>query len=239
MKKIIIFGFPHCGTTILRSIISHIKGVYEIVDEFESVEKSNVDIKDLEKNEEIKYVLCKYPYLIKENELKENYKDYIKIFIVRNPLFVFTSLNKRFQNLDKDHSIQKYKATIEAFNKYKNNKNLVENMHLIRYEDLFEKEYENMKELLKKSNIEYDDEIFKNENYKNRVQHLKESIIPIDQPKNEDHDKYRLYQINQPFKNNNKKDEIKLYKEQYEEIIKDENIKKIFPKVEEFNVIFL
>ena len=29
-KKIIIFGFPHSGTTILRNIISHIENVYEI-----------------------------------------------------------------------------------------------------------------------------------------------------------------------------------------------------------------
>ena len=30
-KKVIIFGFPHSGTTILRNIISHIENVFDIV----------------------------------------------------------------------------------------------------------------------------------------------------------------------------------------------------------------
>ena len=33
MKKILIFGFPHSGTTILKSIIGHIDNVEEIINE--------------------------------------------------------------------------------------------------------------------------------------------------------------------------------------------------------------
>ena len=101
-KKIIIFGFPHSGTTILRNIISHIENVYEIVDEV-SLINDKIDYTNY------KFVLCKYPYLINENELLTTYYDYIKIFIIRNPLYVFSSLNKRFENkpLDNNHSINK------------------------------------------------------------------------------------------------------------------------------------
>ena len=35
--KIIIFGFPHCGTTILRSIISHIGNVDDLITELKTV----------------------------------------------------------------------------------------------------------------------------------------------------------------------------------------------------------
>ena len=33
MTKILICGFPHCGTTILKCIIGHINDVEEIIDE--------------------------------------------------------------------------------------------------------------------------------------------------------------------------------------------------------------
>ena len=92
-KKIIIFGFPHSGTTILRSILSHIENVYEIVDEVDKIDETNIDYTNYN------FVLCKWPYLINENYLLENYSDYIKIFIVRNPVYIFSSLNKRFTPL--------------------------------------------------------------------------------------------------------------------------------------------
>ena len=42
VKKIIIFGFPHCGTTILRTILSHIPEVYEIVYETEYIDEKEI-----------------------------------------------------------------------------------------------------------------------------------------------------------------------------------------------------
>ena len=45
-KKIIIFGFPHSGTTILRNIISHIENVYEIVDEVSKIDDNIEPIKE-------------------------------------------------------------------------------------------------------------------------------------------------------------------------------------------------
>ena len=39
MNKIIIFGFPHCGTTILKSIIGHIDEVQEIIHECSYIEQ--------------------------------------------------------------------------------------------------------------------------------------------------------------------------------------------------------
>ena len=40
-------------------------------------------------NQQIKkYIMCKYPQA-KVEFFEEKYKDYIKIFIMRNPLFVF------------------------------------------------------------------------------------------------------------------------------------------------------
>tara|TARA_A100001015_G_C14740200_1_gene613360 strand:+ start:93 stop:341 length:249 start_codon:yes stop_codon:yes gene_type:complete len=69
-QKIIIFGFPHCGTTILKSIIGHIEDVYEIYKETKLINISTTK----------QFILCKYPFTLDEF-FDEKYKDYIKIFI--------------------------------------------------------------------------------------------------------------------------------------------------------------
>ena len=114
-KKVIIFGFPHSGTTILRNIISHIENVFDIVDEVINIDDHLNDYSSY------KFVVCKYPYLINEDSLLTEYSDYFKIFLIRNPLYVFSSLNKRFeyQSLDLNHSIEKYINTVKEFNKFK------------------------------------------------------------------------------------------------------------------------
>ena len=40
-QKILICGFPHCGTTILKSIIGHIEDLEEIYNENEVITKNS------------------------------------------------------------------------------------------------------------------------------------------------------------------------------------------------------
>jgi len=164
-KKIIIFGFPHSGTTILRCILGHINNLYEIEDEIFKIDDNNSDYINYN------FVLCKWPYVINENDLKKNYADYIKIFIMRNPLYVFSSLNKRFKNniLDHNHDVNKYIDTMKEFNKFKNNENNINNLFLIRYEDMFENNYKNLKYIFDKIGFNYNDDIFDNSKYINKV----------------------------------------------------------------------
>ena len=91
VKKIILFGNAHSGTTILESIINHSPNVYTV-----RGERLNVRDIDIERCIEQKkeYVLIKYPRTYQTFFGKE-YKDYIKIFIIRNPVYVFSSLNRR------------------------------------------------------------------------------------------------------------------------------------------------
>jgi len=94
INRILICGFPHCGTTIFKSIIGHIDEVEEIINETMVIDK--------ESNK--KFILCKWPYTHK-TFFEEKYENYIKIFIIRNHLFVFSSLNKRFDYKNrKDHN---------------------------------------------------------------------------------------------------------------------------------------
>ena len=225
-KKIIIFGFPHSGTTILRNIISHIENVYEIVDEKIKIDDDNNDYTNYD------FVLCKWPYLINENILLKDYSDYIKIFIIRNPIYIFSSLNKRFQDveLDENHNINKYIDTIKEFNNLKNTKN-IDKLFLIKYEDMFECNYKNLKYIFDEIGFNYNDDIFDNSKYINKVQHGSELIIPKERPLYNSHTEYRLFQINQKFENNNDKNKISLTESQEQILTTDTNILEVYPEI--------
>jgi hypothetical protein len=220
MNKILICGFPHCGTTILKSIIGHIDDVEEIVDEIDKIDKT-IDV------EEGKYILCKYPFTLKKFFEKE-YDDYIKIFIIRNPLFVFSSLNKRFSNkIPFGHSIDRYIQTVKLFITYRNN--LPANTFLIRYEDLFENNYQNIRNILDSIGLKYTDKIFDNGKYINKI--ITGTELLNNKPENKDHERFRTWQINQPFVSNNDNTQIYLSKVQIKKIVNTNEIKEIYPNI--------
>ena len=65
VQKIIICGFPHCGTSIVKSIIGHIDSVEEIIHETVYI--------DIETDKE--FILCKCPFTF-ENFFEKEYDDY-------------------------------------------------------------------------------------------------------------------------------------------------------------------
>ena len=140
MKKILICGFPHCGTTILRSIIGHCDEVEELINE----------TKEINSKTNKKFMLCKYPFAEKKFFEKE-YDDYIKIFVIRNPIFVYSSLKKRYSDyrrIPNSHRFNKYVENLELFTYCKNNLVKSRKVFTIRYEDLFENNHENLKKIL-------------------------------------------------------------------------------------------
>lgn len=227
IKKVIVFGFSHCGTTILKSIIGHIPDVYEIIDEVDIIEDSFI-----KEAEDKKFILCKYPQA-KDIFFSDLYDDYIKIFIIRNPLWVYSSLNKRTNyNITDYHSIDKFINVCSLYNYYKLNPK--QNLHLIRYEDMFNNNYDELKSIFNNIGFDYDDSIFNNELYINKS-HSHITEIPKDEVDNTDHDRYRTYQINQPFKKNNDIQKIDLIYSQIHTIINSDEIKSIYPNI--FNTI--
>jgi hypothetical protein len=217
-QKILIHGFPHCGTTILKSIIGHIEEVEEVFDETKIIHKKSNK----------KFILCKYP-ITYNIYFDSQYDDYVKIFIIRNPLFVFSSLNKRFKykTLDKDHSFDQYINTLKTFIKYKNNPK--KNVYTIKYEDLFTNDYKELKKLLNDIGIQYDDNIFDNSKYTN-VSH---SWIKLKdkKPQITNHEFYRTWQINQPFISNNDISKIDLNDVQKEDIMNNAYVLQIYPDI--------
>jgi hypothetical protein len=217
-QKILICGFPHCGTSIVKSILGHIEDVEEIPTECLGIKKTS----------DKKFVVCKWPF-IRSEFFGEKYKDYIKIFIIRNPLFVFSSINKRFNyKIPRNHSFNTYVNTISMFIKYKNNPE--KNIYTIKYEDLFENDYHNFKELLNNIGIQYDDSIFNNTNYTNVIGNVK---FVDEKPKNTEHARYRTWQINQPFVSNNDISKLDLSDDQKNEIINNSYVLELYSDIEQ------
>ena len=216
-QKILISGFPHCGTSILKSIIGHIEDVEEIYDETNVINKISNK----------KFILCKFP-LIQDDFFDKGYKDYIKIFIIRNPLFVFSSLNKRFDyKIPDNHNFDSYIDTLTKFIKYKNNPEKY--IYTIKYEDLFKNNYEELKKILNDIGFQYDDSIFDNSKYTNVI--LSNVKITEEKPQNNDHGNYRTWQINQPFISNNDISKIDLNEDFKEEIVNNPYVLQIYPDI--------
>jgi len=214
IQKILIFGFPHCGTSILKSIIGHIEQVHEIIKE---TDKINIKT-------DKKYILCKTPYTRKKF-FEQEYNDYIKIFILRNPIYVYSSLNNRYNyNIRKDLGLGNYfLQTLQIFDNKRRNPQ--KNVYTILYEELFENNYEKLKSILNNIGLKYNDNIFDNTQYDNFIVG---KTIPKNKPVVQNHDLYRTYQINEPFKNMNYPDKINLTYKQNTFICSNQLIKKYF-----------
>ena len=220
MTKILICGFPHCGTTILKCIVGHCTNVEEIVNETYHIPPSAPQKK--------KFTLCKWPF-IHNSFFDKEYKDYIKIFIVRNPVYVFSSLNKRFQyNIPVNHSLPEYAKVLYRFKEIREKGH--ENTFVIRYEDLFQNNFQALKRILSAIGIEYTDDIFNNANYVNQV-HTRLPLPGKEAPPNVQHEMYRNWQINQPFVSNNDPEKIDLVPRQKDYIRNSDLIVSVYPEV--------
>jgi hypothetical protein len=206
-QRILVTGFPHCGTTILRAKIGDCKDVYDAVGEFGEPPGYSPAIKN-------KWYVWKCPFL--HTEFRNNTfaikKDIwlehdIIIPIIRNPWNVFTSLHKRGMdnnefnvlNNGQGHSASYYlnaaEVILDAF------KNKYDKVYPIKYEDIFENNFEKLREIFDSIGLEYDDSIFES-----RTKVYQHHSIPYI----EDYDttqsykpELRVWQINQPLQNMN------------------------------------
>lgn len=223
MSKILITGFPHCGTTILKCIMGHIVDVDEIIDETCQIEQSTSK----------PYILGKWPFTLEHFFTSDYYKEYTIIFIIRNPIYVYSSLNKRMNyDIDEDHNLDNYIKTAKLFIQLQQAN--LPNVYLIKYEDMFDNNYYNLKQILNNIGLIYDDGIFDNTRYTN----LSHSHITIQDvhmqngmPPNVLHELYRTWQVNKPFVINNTCDKIDITAQQKDRILNNPDILTIYPEI--------
>jgi hypothetical protein len=219
-----IIGFPHCGTSILRCIIGRCSNIEEQYEEEYAHLLNN-------KYTNKEFYLTKIPFAKKEF-FSKNYDKFIKIFIIRNPVFSISSINKRFENIcsiPENHTIDSYINTLELFIDCKNNN--YKNTYTIRYEDLFMNNNHNLKKILDEIGLKYNNDIFTTNS--DVVWGWPKESIPIEMPDNTDHSNYRVWQNSQPFILNNNLSTIYLINTQKEQILKSNIIKYIYPEVDD------
>ena len=233
-KKILITGFPHTGTSILKSKLGECSNLYECP--FEGFVITYEDIARAGDNE---FVLKKTPIIpieIRANTLARTkvgfeYGDYIVVFVTRNPWNVFTSiikdganpLNKLQPNEGPQYFIKvdEYLAAAKFFIEARDGN--YKDIYSIRYEDFFPNNFEKLKELMDVIGLEYTNDIFTNrsKNYIHASNINYDDIDPTDTSYNKNRLKLRTWQINQPFKNMNSEVNIP---DELADILKNSNI---------------
>ena len=206
-QRILVTGFPHCGTTILRAKIGDCKDVYDFVGESSEPQNYSDNLKN-------KWYVWKSPFLHTQFRnhtfaIKKDIwlKDDIIIPIIRNPWNVFTSLyrrgidNNEFNILDnrQGHSPSYYinaaHVILDAFEKK------YDKVYPIKYEDMFDNDFEKLREIFDSIGLEYDESLFYS-----RTKVYQHHSIPfienydISQPYGGG---IRTWQINQQFQNMN------------------------------------
>ena len=232
-KKILITGYPHTGTTILKSKFGECKNVYEIVNEGDIITHNHISHSGENEFILIKTPVCpieirKYGFDWAINNDESIYKDYYIIIVNRNPYNLFTSIIKRgFNPLGKcqehlqpayHHTIEEYLQSCQRFLDAQNNN--YRNIYTIKYEDFFDNDWQNIKNIMDAIGLKYQSDIFikKTKNYK-----INERIeVPEQEPKVYDYEGlYRNWQINQPFQNMNSEVNIP---DELADILKNSNI---------------
>ena len=216
-KKILITGYPHTGTSILKSKFGECKNVYEVVDEVFEINNTHIiNSKDSE------FVLIKTPVIPLEIRVRgveyltlqdpvSTYKDYYVIFVTRNPWNLFTSVIKAGDDPlsgETWHLSPKYPFTIEEYfvacDRFLEAKNgNFPKIYTIRYEDFFENNGKAIKDIMDDIGLIYDSDILENKTkeykFKSGISIENINSRPIDY----DRITMRTWQLNQPFQNMN------------------------------------
>ena len=203
-KKIFVTGFPHTGTTVVTSKIQECENVHK-----QNMESETFDVNiDIDKN-----VVWKFPalpdtfkkdgFLYKPDTI---YHDTDIIFLIRNPYYVFSSMKRAQVNpfAFKNHTIYDYLITAERFLQAVQNK--YPRVYPIRYEDIFDNDYQNLKTIFDKIGLNYGQLDSKNIDYL----HQWVGEVPKEKPSETDRELFRTWQINQEFKNMNDPSKVDL-----------------------------
>lgn len=204
-NKILIFGFPHSGTTILRKVFGQCLNVYAYPEEKNKIE--NV-------KQNYKYTCIKWPHFL-EKFLTDEYSDYIKIFILRDPRYTFSSLNRRGKYSKKYHTIEYWDKTAKYFLENKQTRKC----ETLLYSEMFDNNFKRLKDIFDKYEIVYSEKTFLTQ---------KEGFT---KPKPSEHIRFRKWQINQAFENMNYPEKIDLKPHQEEKILNLETYKKLFKEL--------
>ena len=210
VKKILVTGFAHSGTTVLRAKIGECKNTAECPNESPTPPTFHPEMP-------FDFYVWKNPFLPTEirnfgfsNKPNSFYADCIVIPIIRNPWNVFSSMYRKSKLTNNEFSIYDSRHAF-SLPWYENACNVIaaafENnypdVYPIKYEEMFDNNFEKLRIILDKIGMQYDDDIFikRTKDYIFNNTHLRpEHNNSLDYDR---FDELRTWQINQPFKNMN------------------------------------
>ena len=207
-QPILVHGFPHSGTSILKSIIARHPDVTECVKETMLSSFVRGD-----------RPLIKWPYT-DERFFGEKYETYKKVFILRNPFYSFSSLNRRYGRANFERT--KPQESIEAWDRTAQKwLSGPSRTHCILYEDLFSEQ--NLVDLFAFLDLSFDKGYLDTSDNANR-------IVPGvgysgRKPLPTAHAEFRTWQINQPFRNMNEPTKLQLTEDQYDRLSSLESLR--------------
>lgn len=173
MKKIIINGFPHSGTTILRKIIGSYSEVYDVIEECHDFNLKTAK----------KFAVCKFVGL----PTRSYPSNVQRIMILKNPWDIFGSLYLRYGEKMRDihgHQVRDYLNFVVAWTETKAIR--------VKYEQIVYSSFRYG--LIKRLGIEPFER-------KTEGQVETEIEVPTEEPDRKDHHRFRVWQINQPIRN--------------------------------------
>ena len=199
---IMILGSSHSGTTILKSLIGSAKRCHEVVGELRSgnIKGYINEAKQSAKLTDCDFIVVKRPpcglYAPREH-ISPSWKNIVRILITRNPISICNSWNERaapYRNCSTRFKQLEYIADAIA------TRQKAPNTYYIRYEDMFDNNFGKLKTILDSIGLDYDDTIFDTKN-RGALSHRGMHDVSRDRPPPIDHEKFRTWQINQPFVN--------------------------------------
>ena len=194
MKKILVTGFPHCGTTILRKIIGNHPKILDIEKESRTINSGDIR---RAKQLGLSGVVIKEPFLLRlgknVHQIGAKYHDYKIIMIIRNPADITASMNMRFNNdIPNHHNFDKWELYARAYLNHRSNF-----AFHVKYEELFENDYAKIKEIFEWLGLEWTDDVIHTNEQRvikhNRGVVTRPGVVP---PRNHS-DNFRTWQINQ------------------------------------------
>lgn len=219
INKILIIGFPHSGTTVLRAKMGDCENSIELTTESDYVDAvMATNIPD-------QSIIAKTTNIVTNRAIKQFfepdglapedntfYHDYHIVSIIKNPYEIFGSISRRFEgeklnNIDtKVHGFSTFERFAQFWLKYRDGSE--PRYHCIKYEELFDNNFSCLKNLFSKIGLEYKENIFKEKQGHYALQdvsmlqakNIEESYIKNDKrPLDSDNSVYRAWQVNQKF----------------------------------------
>lgn len=215
--KILVTGFPHTGTSILKSKLGECENLHECL-----FEDSFVREEHIAKERGKEFTLVKTPVLpidiraggIHYTRVPESrYYEYIIIHVIRNPWNVFTSIIKDGKDplntfeidQNKDYHIRATEYLVSAQFFLKAKKDNLEDIYTIKYEDFFTNDNSVLFDMMDKIGLKYSPDIFqvKTKDYIHAPRIEYKNIDGSDVSYEKNRLELRTWQINQSFQNMN------------------------------------